>query len=213
MTTQFSSESALAGYVAGVAGLLVGHPLDSIKVMIQNGNALPLPSSVEIPAVAPSSRLTTIAPTLPTRLSAGGVQKRGFSEMACTFDGKTIGTTTSATSATVTKVKGRSILNLYSGIGAPLVTVGVVQSINFFLFDNFRCALRQCESSTSTHRDEDSLLHIGLAAAMAGGMVSTVTSPLVMLKTKQQMMMWTMKQAVRDTWQMPLKVRNTTSWM
>jgi len=188
-----SIEAAVAGYVAGIAGLLVGHPLDSVKVMLQNGAAVEVMNGAKV-SVAQNKPIVSYN-TVPSGIS---LQKRGFSEVA--FEGTTL-----RQSCSVSIRGGRSLVNLYSGIGVPLVTVGLVQSLNFFLFDTFRSLLRNSGKSNSTIREHDSILHIGIAAALSGGLVSTLTSPLAMLKTKQQMMMWNMKQAIVDTWAMPLK--------
>jgi len=126
--------SIAAGYVAGVSGILIGHPLDSIKVLIQmRGSNLVKGSSIP--------------------------QKR-------------------------------SLLSLYSGVQGPLLTVGVVQAINFAVYDSIR---RQLHSRRHPdNNDNDGYLHdfaIGdlmIASSIAGGIVATITSPLMAIKTNQQ---------------------------
>ena len=130
--------SVAAGYVAGVSGILIGHPLDSIKVLIQmRGSSLVRGSS-----------------------GAGSVAQK------------------------------RSLLSLYSGVQGPLLTVGVVQAINFAVYDSIR---RQLHSRRHPDNNDDNgylhdfaLADIMVASSIAGGVVATITSPLMAIKTNQQ---------------------------
>lgn len=139
--------SVAAGYVAGVSGILIGHPLDSIKVLIQ------------------------------MRGSRGGIPQK------------------------------RSLLSLYSGVQGPLLTVGVVQAINFAVYDSIRRQLhsRRCPDSN----DEDGYLHefaladIMVASSVAGGVVATMTSPLMAIKTNQQINPRDFRQTMRELYAAP----------
>ena len=99
-----------------------------------------------------------------------------------------------AEEATTASGPGRSHLtlrNLYSGVSAPLVTVGAVQSVNFALYDSMRRKLheRRCGGGVgrSDYRGpESSLLDVSLASFLSGGIVSAITGPLVALKVRQQ---------------------------
>ena len=139
--------SIAAGYVAGVSGILIGHPLDSIKVLIQ------------------TSRSNAVA--------GGG---RGLAPK-------------------------RSLLSLYSGVQGPLMTVGVVQAINFAVYDSIR---RQLHSRRHPdNKDDDGYLHkfaladVMVASSVAGGVVATITSPLMAIKTNQQIRPRGFRQTIR----------------
>ena len=128
--------SIAAGYVAGVSGILIGHPLDSIKVLIQMRGS-----------------------NLVGGGSSGVPQKR-------------------------------SLMSLYSGVQGPLLTVGVVQAINFAVYDSIR---RQLHARRHPDNNDDgdylhefALTDIMIASSIAGGVVATMTSPLMAIKTNQQ---------------------------
>lgn len=210
---KISWKPLLAGYTAGCCGLIVGHPLDSLKVLLQNStdgasnNAFRAASSPELSRTAPVMGLRRPAigavmsmqrRTLLTSDSAAYAVARKYMDSAPAIS-------SSSTSSAIGK---RSIRSLYAGISAPLVTVGLVQSLNFALYDSFRRILHQrdlenCEHSTYHHttsyRDNDSLFNICTSAFASGSLVSVVTSPLVILKTKQQLMLWSLRKAIKDT--------------
>lgn len=147
--------SVAAGYVAGVSGILIGHPLDSIKVLIQmRGSSLVRGGS-----------------------GAGGVPQK------------------------------RSLLSLYSGVQGPLLTVGVVQAINFAVYDSIRRQLHSRRYPDSN--DDDGYLHefaladIMVASSIAGGVVATMTSPLMAIKTNQQINPRGFRQTMRELYAAP----------
>jgi len=125
--------------VAGSLGLLVGHPLDSLKVALQTG-----------------------------------------SEAKFAFNWS-------------------NIRKLYSGIVPPLLTIGAVSSLNFAIYDNTRRLLfinklrsggvkgeeyGICDSPN--YLTDDSLGNVAIAGSIAGGIVSLLTSPFIIVKTTQQ---------------------------
>jgi len=137
-----------------VSGILIGHPLDSVKVLIQ---------------MRGSNNLVTSR-------GSGLAQKR-------------------------------SLLSLYSGIQGPLMTVGVVQAINFAVYDSIR---RQLHSRRHPdNKDDDGYLHefalvdIMLASSIAGGVVATITSPLMAIKTNQQIFPRGFRQTMRELYAAP----------
>ena len=139
--------SISAGYVAGVSGILIGHPLDSIKVLIQTSRS--------------------------NAVTGGG---RGLAPK-------------------------RSLLSLYSGVQGPLMTVGVVQAINFAVYDAIR---RQLHSRRHPdNKDDDGYLYefaladVMVASSVAGGVVATITSPLMAIKTNQQIRPKGFRQTIR----------------
>eukprot|EP00587_Corethron_hystrix_P009382 CAMPEP_0113310336 /NCGR_PEP_ID=MMETSP0010_2-20120614/8023_1 /TAXON_ID=216773 ORGANISM="Corethron hystrix, Strain 308" /NCGR_SAMPLE_ID=MMETSP0010_2 /ASSEMBLY_ACC=CAM_ASM_000155 /LENGTH=356 /DNA_ID=CAMNT_0000165773 /DNA_START=113 /DNA_END=1179 /DNA_ORIENTATION=+ /assembly_acc=CAM_ASM_000155 len=205
--SSISMRSALssigAGYIAGSAGLIVGHPLDSLKVLAQtsglgstNGTASATNASTTMNQATASVQNGTI----PTKLATGPV--------AIQIRTNTV-LTTSLQSHTQT------IRNLYAGISGPLVAVGALQAINFAMFDTARRMLytnfafartmpenvrEECSPcQEKDYRKKDTLISVTLASFLAGGAVSLFSSPMMVIKTKQQVMLWDMKTAARDT--------------
>lgn len=199
----------LAGYAAGCCGLIAGHPLDSLKVLLQNstsGSSTAIsspgpqtllrqhqPSSVRLPRPAVGATAKTMQ-----RTATYAVAKKQHLATAA-ISSMPVNTSSSISMA----VNQRSIWSLYSGISAPLVTVGLVQSLNFCLYDSFRRVLHQRDGNATTsensYRDHDSLSNVFASSFAAGSIVSVVTSPLAVLKVKQQLMMWSLRKAIKDT--------------
>jgi solute carrier family 25 (mitochondrial carnitine/acylcarnitine transporter), member 20/29 len=175
-TSSFSwKHSLIAGYVAGISGVSIGHPLDSLKVFLQTNKFPHHPSS--------------------SLLSAQNIQNVSFP-------------LSSQASSRLT------LRMLYAGVSGPLVTVGLIQSINFGLYDTFRrwghCYVFDGDGTFNpeAYRNDDSILNVACSAMMAGGLLAFVTSPLLIIKTKQQVMTWDVKTALRDT----LKPRPSSSF-
>lgn len=163
----------MAGYVAGICGVIVGHPMDSAKVWMQTRDFGPT-------TIASSSSSDRNRPT---------------------------GTRASSTLATRPPV---SLRTLYAGVGGPLVTVGLVQSINFALYDSMRRILHRRDvpdCSELEYVDQDSIANITISSMVAGGVLAFITSPLILIKTKQQIMMWDFRKALVDT----LRPKGSTS--
>ena len=184
----YSTEAFIAGYIAGVSGLLVGHPLDTIKVSLQSR----------------SNYVNVAATNKPIQLAGSAYVP---SKKATTMQRRTYATAETALDAVSKEIcpnilekpsSLRSILNLYSGIGVPMLTVGFVQSINFFLYESIKAHLQRHNGLGI--KDKDSLVHVGISAFAAGGIVSAITSPLAIIKTKQQLMLWSIKRAAWNTW-------------
>jgi len=183
-------EPVVAGFAAGTVGLLVGYPLDSLKVLAQTGMTRH-PSPAPPPFV--QGAVKNMSPALRGPISQ---QTRTFA-------------TSISTSIDTSKIKLRSVASLYSGIKGPLATTGLIQSLNFFVYDSTRRHLYE-ESSRGLveYREKDSLLSVGIAAVAAGTCVSVVTSPLTVIKTKQQVMLWSWKEAAAKTLSLPRGIRN-----
>lgn len=98
-----------------------------------------------------------------------------------------------------------SLRTLYAGVSGPLVTVGLVQSANFALYDSIRRIFHRIDEPTNAAADpseyihKDALKNVALSSMVAGGILACVTSPLVLVKTKQQMMTWDFRRAVQET--------------
>lgn len=108
---------------------------------------------------------------------------------------------TSAKQATTTtgQATGVGIVSIirrfYAGVGAPLVTVGLIQSINFAVYDTTRrfyyFHMDNPEAdpfgpNKRAYLDHDSYASIGIAGFTAGAVLSVITSPILVIKTLQQ---------------------------
>ncbi|KAG7354410.1 mitochondrial carrier protein [Nitzschia inconspicua] len=165
--------SAIAGYVAGVSGTVVGYPLDSAKVWIQTGGCknkhLMLDSTNGLVAAAQ----TTSRPLLTTAW--------------------------------------HTLRALYSGVSGPLLTVGMVQSLNFAIYDRTRKHLHQqreedhgetpyhAQATSRSYLTEDSLSGVATAGFASGMTIACITAPLVMIKTNQQITGNTFRQALQES--------------
>eukprot|EP00934_Nitzschia_sp_Nitz4_P008063 Nitzschia sp. Nitz4//scaffold59_size112058//97828//98844//NITZ4_004127-RA/size112058-processed-gene-0.224-mRNA-1//-1//CDS//3329555177//8053//frame0 len=146
MNVRTTVHSAIAGYAAGMTGVLLGHPLDSLKVWIQtqtHGQNQHLQSSS-----AQSSR------------------------------------------SFLQKVRA-----YYSGVTGPLLTVGLVQSVNFAIYDATRRFLYYPDTISQTssddfdpnaYRTQDPLGNVAIAGFVSGAGLAILTSPLILIKTRQQ---------------------------
>jgi solute carrier family 25 carnitine/acylcarnitine transporter 20/29 len=170
---QTITNSVIAGYAAGVCGVAIGHPMDSLKVFLQTE--------------APGKDVNRMTP------SVSKAAPKGVAHMS--------------TFAAPIKARDLSLRALYAGVSGPLVTVGLVQSANFCMYDSFRRILHRRDhpfASDVDYMQHDSIWNVAISSMAAGSLLSFVTSPLLVLKTKQQVMTWTFSTAMRDT----LKRRN-----
>lgn len=95
-----------------------------------------------------------------------------------------------------------NLRTLYAGVGGPLVTVGLIQSANFCIYDMMRRTLYSTQHPNAEHNDymnNDSLQNVAISSTFAGVILSFITSPLLVVKTKQQFMTWNVKTALKDT--------------
>jgi Mitochondrial carrier protein len=100
----------------------------------------------------------------------------------------------------------------YSGVSGPLLTVGVVQSLNFAVYDRTRQYLHSQRLSPppgqqgftiSTHYlTEDSLSGVATAGMVSGMTIACITAPLVMIKTNQQITGNSFRQALQESFYM-----------
>lgn len=176
-------DSLCAGYIAGSAGILVGHPLDSMKVLLQTSN---------------SDANTIVSPQTTGSVNASVSGARNLSSVA------KVPLNVKTTQLNPTPEHKRSLRALYAGVSGPLLTIGMVASVNFALYDTFRRTLyrKQQSNDAGPNRDylnKDSLVDVAISSTAAGGIVSFATSPLMVVKTKQQVMLWSMRKAAKDT--------------
>jgi len=185
--------SIAAGYIAGVCGIIIGHPLDSIKVMLQTQSAQ---------MVSP----ITLRPTLVARAGSATVHTAAmpynFLQQRQHMTATTQATATRTTSSTTAQ---HSLKRLYAGAKGPLLTAGIIQSINFCIYDSLRRILHQYDDSEHTNNaylpslHKDSLYNIALASTFSGAATTILTSPLIIIKTKQQLTGWNFQRALRET--------------
>lgn len=208
--------SILAGYIAGSCGLVVGHPLDSIKVLMQTSSGANGNSGSTSPLTASANfRASSLVPLVSA--SKLDIQKRGKASSVLVNQLVTDGPTRAMQSGSSEIIKSRSIISLYAGIGVPLLTIGMVQSLTFGMYDSFRRILyaKDMEREHNVNLDNvdmylynDSLLNTAFASFAAGGIISIITSPLQVIKTKQQVMQWSMKKTAVDTFRQAGGIRN-----
>ena len=177
--------SIAAGYVAGISGTLVGHPFDSLKVLYQTQHQ----------RQAISVKLATSSfspPSMPTT--------RGMHSIATTTTNLHHHPTTSYL---------RQLRSLYAGISAPLLTVGLVQSVNFAVYDSMRRLLYSLQpqqhdgynNNNKNYIGHDSMTNVAIASSTAGAVLVLFTSPLLIVKTAQQTVPGLgLGQAVQRTW-------------
>eukprot|EP00568_Trieres_chinensis_P011284 CAMPEP_0183301462 /NCGR_PEP_ID=MMETSP0160_2-20130417/7570_1 /TAXON_ID=2839 ORGANISM="Odontella Sinensis, Strain Grunow 1884" /NCGR_SAMPLE_ID=MMETSP0160_2 /ASSEMBLY_ACC=CAM_ASM_000250 /LENGTH=364 /DNA_ID=CAMNT_0025464091 /DNA_START=16 /DNA_END=1107 /DNA_ORIENTATION=+ len=204
------TNSVAAGYAAGICGVVVGHPLDSVKVLLQTGGRKTM-SMMATPGHLPS-------PTSPVPPSAGSAFSAASGGVvplarAASVNAPASFATAQASTANIVTVaapspvvaappSSRSIRALYAGISGPLMSIGIIQSVNFALYDSFRRSLHKREHPEAPRDDylrNDSYQHVALASFGAGGIISLLTSPLQVVKTKQQIMVWSFRKAAADT--------------
>ena len=175
-------ESVIAGYVAGVCGTLVGHPLDSIKVLLQTNNF----GSLTVNKSFQSKRNTTVITTKNLPKS-------------------NITTPCAAISTSKSPPSSRSLRALFAGISGPMMTIGLTQALNFSVYDTTRRILYQQQNHAGEYHDSndylysDSISNIFIASSWSGIVISFFTSPLNIIKTKQQIMVTSFREALQDT--------------
>lgn len=104
----------------------------------------------------------------------------------------------------------KKFFSLYAGIGPPMLTVGLVQSVNFFCYD----ALRRTMYYNGNSKDDtdnassldylynDTIWNVVLSSAVTGSFLSIFTSPFQALKTQQQLNpTWSLRHIIRQNWQ------------
>jgi solute carrier family 25 carnitine/acylcarnitine transporter 20/29 len=177
--------SAAAGYVAGITGVLMGHPLDSAKVWLQTNSMgrnkhLSQPTSSSNISSSSASFMNKSASGLAR--SAARVPSSGVASMSTLSK-------VPAENMQMLKNSIRTLRALYSGIAVPLVSVGLIQSANFASYDALRRILHRYDNPGALETDylnNDSLTNVAVAGSLTGGVLAFVTGPLIMVKTKQQ---------------------------
>lgn len=187
----------VAGYTAGICGIVVGHPLDSLKVLLQTG-------------------------AFNTAKAGGGGSGHGgkvnSSNLLISRASSTVASAATISShpskvpsPNVFPFGKRSLTTLYAGVTGPILTIGVIQSLNFAIYDSVRRVLYQ-RQLRSKHGDNvghglpddylhyDNLQNVALASFISGAATSIFTSPVTLVKTKQQLMQWSFRKTIQETW-------------
>ena len=199
-SAQSVMNSVLAGYAAGISGTLVGHPFDSLKVWMQTRDLIPhsAPGTSASRSAKISPHPNARTPPGPTVVSANAASTNA-TRLSPGMNMSSAG----SISETVTPA---SVLHrtraLYAGLTGPLLTVGLIQSINFAIYDSSRRMLYGLQHPEADHMEylhHDSIGNVSAASFVAGSVLCFVTSPLVIMKVKQQTSQLSFRQALRDT--------------
>ena len=195
----------------GSVGLLVGHPMDSLKVLLQtqtnsNNSSIPHPSSSNNTAAPNANANAASSINTTTRSLHTAADLLSNSNNASANNHHQHNKNNHSFKRQI--MLNRSLQSLYSGISVPLITVGLVQSTNFMLYDSIRRGLYAFSLSkndlSSNHNNylyhDEILKGVVVASGAAGAIISLFTSPMQVIKTKQQIMLWDLKMAARETW-------------
>ncbi|KAL7461006.1 hypothetical protein ACHAXS_001444 [Conticribra weissflogii] len=214
----------IAGYAAGTCGIIVGHPLDSIKVLLQtNGGQISDQNASCTTSGRPSPHCSSKAnASNPDRAITRAASHSSSSATASNITGSTSGRVKMSTIASNnspgspsghSSIFGkRSLRALYAGITGPLLTAGLLRSLDFAIYDSIRRTLYQrqlisenpdgcaenCQHDDYLHYDN--LSNIAAASFLTGSITSAITSPLTVIKTKQQIMVWGFRKAASETY-------------
>ncbi len=208
----------VAGYAAGITGVVVGHPLDSIKVLLQTNGGVSSgaqqKSSSRVnapPGGHVITRSSSSAATTTVVQSGSTTVKANVSTVAAGCSAPSQKTASSSQGSSI--LANRSLRALYAGMTGPLLTSGIVQSLNFATYDTARRVLydHQLRSENPGHavvrimhpKDylyHDNLSNVAFASFISGSSVSVVTSPMAVVKTKQQLMGWGFRKAISVTY-------------
>jgi len=198
---QNPAHALIAGYLAGFSGTVVGYPLDSLKVWVQTntmgknrhlGNYTKDASANHGSSCGKSRSRSSFVESTPK------IYKRCNSTRAILVSSKSplptaarsAAPTFQATIFNSASTVFRTARALYSGVSGPLVTVGLVQSVNFAIYNATRQFLyRQQHPDCSDPKEylaRDSLWNVGLSASVGGVATAVLTAPLLMIKINQQ---------------------------
>eukprot|EP00956_Cyclotella_meneghiniana_P032055 scaffold86357_cov74-Cyclotella_meneghiniana.AAC.1 len=199
----------IAGYSAAMCGIIVGHPLDSIKVLLQTQHSSTNNARNNTNVMNNDSHhAADTAITRASKHNVNGVTSSSGKANVCTA--ATVNTTVSSSQRVVTTngiISARSLGSLYSGMAGPLLASGAVRGLNFAVYDSVRRGLYSHEVDSGrydNHLDylhHDSLINVAIASFLSGASTCLLTSPMALIKTKQQIMVSPFRQTIIDTFQ------------
>lgn len=163
----------VAGTVAGIASLLTGHPFDTVKTRLQAQPVIPsnVSSAALGPQLTPSSALLATSSRFQTHASVS--QPPIY---------------TSATHAFRLIVKQERIAGLYKGVTSPMLGVAVMNASIFGLYQmSLQFQQRHGLFGPSSADSVPSLTQIMVAGMMSGLGSSLITSPIDLIKIREQM--------------------------
>ena len=203
VTYKSARNSAIAGYSAGLVSVVFGHPLDSLKVWAQTSSSGKNKHFMGSPGNGSGpSPLASTGAQYTTGISSRQQATRTMSTLASQATAAEVSTLASNTSTLRSHKVARTVRALYSGASVPLFTVGMIQSINFVTYDGLRRVLHRADASKASSGDylhNDSLWNVAVAGFMTGTSLALITSPLIMIKTSQQVTGNGFREAVRQT--------------
>lgn len=185
----------LAGTVGGIASLLAGHPFDTVKTRLQAQ-----PSAPSIPHAFPvHPNAASLAPSSTTKLIASS---HHTSQYAATLtlphsstSGAGLGTSKvyrSATDAFRIIIREERFVGLYKGVTSPMLGVAIMNASIFGLY-NLSLSYQRSHHFLESYP----LTQVFIAGALSGLGSSLITSPIDLLKIRQQMHIST---PTRSTW-------------
>ena len=223
--------SILAGYAAGISGTLVGHPFDSAKVWLQTQRSCKSTTTTttltnHAGATATATAATPASQTARNAASHTHLSTNNISRAVHTVSTGTLAASRSSSSssssaiAASTRLLSQQIRAFYAGVTGPLLTVGLVQSINFAIYDSVRRTLWQRQqqhdngkihsqqmydrhhnnNNNNDYLYHDSLTNVAISSSVAGAVLAFFTSPMLIIKTQQQTVPGlTFQQALKQT--------------
>lgn len=174
--------SFLAGYIAGTTGTIIGHPFDSIKVWMQTRHHNHHPHHASSWSAAVNESKLSWSQHMRSPNSRKQLLIHSF----------------------------RRLRVLYAGVSGPLISVGLVQSINFGVYDASRRMLYGLDHphlhQSQAYLHNDSLTNIGIASMSAGAVLAIFTLPMLTIKTQQQTRQIGFRQALSElSWRQILR--------
>jgi len=179
-----------------------GHPLDSLKVLAQTGGNSFCSTSF-IRSIL-SNKKQQNGPNLQDLVHKPNLISARLRVVAASL------------SQNQPRNQPKSFSSLYAGIGGPLISSGIITSMNFFCYDTIRrtfysLSIENSDYYSKNKKDylyDDSLQNVFKAAMLSASMMSIITSPIIAIKTKQQVTQWSMKEAALDTLRTKGGIRN-----
>lgn len=165
----------VAGTVAGIASLLTGHPFDTVKTRLQAQpmvpNSVTRSTAVLPPQVSSSSALLAAAPRF---------QAQVLTTLPPMY--------TSATHAFRLIIKQERIAGLYRGVTSPMLGVAVMNASIFGLYQmSLQFQQRHGLFASTAVESVPNLTQIMVAGMMSGLGSSVITSPIDLIKIREQM--------------------------
>lgn len=191
----------VAGTVAGIASLLTGHPFDTVKTRLQAQPVMP-----GIPTSSISTRSSLAGPSTALLTAAHDTQPHVPSSLIASRHGPPP-IYSSATHAFRLIVKEERIAGLYKGVTSPMLGVAVMNASIFGLYQmSLQFQQRHGLFGSSSVESVPSLTQIMVAGMMSGLGSSLITSPIDLIKIREQMQVETRPGARPSTYRVFLDV-------